>query len=796
MALDPCVPCACGDAGQFGMDRITYQMAVLRILCEISAGGGGGGGGGSSFDILCDPATGDPIIVVRDGTTGVTSFFELDGTTPFVGTPVVCQTTDTENVVSCLRVTVAGAWGSLGDIISDVRWYDTSTTPPTLTSQVYINQVTQAVVAGVLPANTEPCDINGARELVSFESLYYTHSLAEFNNGGEIAQLNSGGTQVVLNNIETSVQTTVVLGTTVTSPQSVAVSRDKTLIYALGGAGATQTIYTFTIAGALVSSFAVTAVGILSIYGIAVHPVTDALYGIRGVNTTNEPALYLIDPTTGTSSVVSVIESGVGPGSAGGGGANGALAITPSGRFFFAMKLSSQNFYYYEIFPLTEPPTAPGNAQSNSSAAFFITANTGSEVPMLSAFPYNNQDNLIVSTEPTVPQVVNVGGQTVLYEFPRVGSTNASRLAPAFDYTLLDKTYFTRNYYREADGTITVQDVNSAGAPIVVPVTAIVERDLQLASQAVTSKNVMLKFDWKSRFNWGQFSTAYKIFERRPDEHIRMRLSKSGAMGSTLSLSTVVGRPSMAFTTAASGNATITGLIEAASGAAFTTVVPISKSMKIYTFINGLQYSGGVANTVVDGATSGFVNVPTLTGSLTRYSTDGWAPTATISTWASYAMHTGEQVALNGTWVFSVTTTGTLVGTPVLAFDVELSDPITEIWTQNTYFDGHTTYTSPSGVEYPGQPVGSVIVTGVATPGTATVQVQSLTGAGYIDAGASSVTIRNSGAGTGVVNGVTVGIGSSYTFSGYFDPATQLYNRLQSFYLDGTGTTLDVAATF
>lgn len=60
-------------------------------------------------------------------------------------------------VTSCLEVTVAGAWGSIGDRIIETRWYDVNPTPPTLVSTLYFNETTRAAVTGVTSGNTAPC---------------------------------------------------------------------------------------------------------------------------------------------------------------------------------------------------------------------------------------------------------------------------------------------------------------------------------------------------------------------------------------------------------------------------------------------------------------------------------------------------------------------------------------------------------------------------------------------------------------------------------------------------------------
>lgn len=62
-----------------------------------------------------------------------------------------------QSITTCRVVTTGGAYGSVGDQISDIRYYNMLTTPPTLVSQTFINQTTMAVVTGVNDSNTDPC---------------------------------------------------------------------------------------------------------------------------------------------------------------------------------------------------------------------------------------------------------------------------------------------------------------------------------------------------------------------------------------------------------------------------------------------------------------------------------------------------------------------------------------------------------------------------------------------------------------------------------------------------------------
>lgn len=60
-------------------------------------------------------------------------------------------------ITSCLTVTVAGAWGSVGDRIQVIRWFDTAQLPPTSFIVTYINENTNSIVTGITPTNTQVC---------------------------------------------------------------------------------------------------------------------------------------------------------------------------------------------------------------------------------------------------------------------------------------------------------------------------------------------------------------------------------------------------------------------------------------------------------------------------------------------------------------------------------------------------------------------------------------------------------------------------------------------------------------
>ena len=104
MTQDPCDPCTCIPG--YMSDKVFYQK-TLQTLCDIKANTG--------------------------------------------------STSGTQSVSSCLEVTTAGAWGSVGDIITETRWYDVSTNPPTLLSVGYYNETTLSVVTGITSGNTKAC---------------------------------------------------------------------------------------------------------------------------------------------------------------------------------------------------------------------------------------------------------------------------------------------------------------------------------------------------------------------------------------------------------------------------------------------------------------------------------------------------------------------------------------------------------------------------------------------------------------------------------------------------------------
>lgn len=60
-------------------------------------------------------------------------------------------------VTSCLVVTVSGTWGTEGDRIQVIRWFDSMQATPTSFVTVYVNEITNEVVSGLTSENSEPC---------------------------------------------------------------------------------------------------------------------------------------------------------------------------------------------------------------------------------------------------------------------------------------------------------------------------------------------------------------------------------------------------------------------------------------------------------------------------------------------------------------------------------------------------------------------------------------------------------------------------------------------------------------
>jgi hypothetical protein len=76
---------------------------------------------------------------------------------------------DVEEVNFCHTITIAGPYGAVGDRIREIRWFDTTTNPPTQTSQVFINENTGATVLGVDVTNSIPCAVEDDEYLTENE---------------------------------------------------------------------------------------------------------------------------------------------------------------------------------------------------------------------------------------------------------------------------------------------------------------------------------------------------------------------------------------------------------------------------------------------------------------------------------------------------------------------------------------------------------------------------------------------------------------------------------------------------
>lgn len=148
---DPCTEVLCQDQASRDAQNILLEY-VKQIACNTTTSAGN-----SDYELLCSPDDGRPVVGIFTAGSP-TQFFEIDGVTPYVGgTPTRCSGLDIEETTTCLQITVAGAYGAIGDRIKLIRWFDTSTNPPTEIAQVFINETTGAVVTGVNNTNSQPC---------------------------------------------------------------------------------------------------------------------------------------------------------------------------------------------------------------------------------------------------------------------------------------------------------------------------------------------------------------------------------------------------------------------------------------------------------------------------------------------------------------------------------------------------------------------------------------------------------------------------------------------------------------
>lgn len=86
---------------------------------------------------------------------------------------------DMENTVECLEVSVAGAYGNVGDKIKHTRWYNTESGTPVFVSDEYINQETFTIVTGVTGANTIPCTESSLKLTLSPRAVNVTTSVGQ-----------------------------------------------------------------------------------------------------------------------------------------------------------------------------------------------------------------------------------------------------------------------------------------------------------------------------------------------------------------------------------------------------------------------------------------------------------------------------------------------------------------------------------------------------------------------------------------------------------------------------------------
>lgn len=70
---------------------------------------------------------------------------------------------DREVITDCLEVSVAGAWGAIGDRITHSRIYNLTTGIPVLESEQFYNVETLSIVTGINSTNTQACTANGSQ---------------------------------------------------------------------------------------------------------------------------------------------------------------------------------------------------------------------------------------------------------------------------------------------------------------------------------------------------------------------------------------------------------------------------------------------------------------------------------------------------------------------------------------------------------------------------------------------------------------------------------------------------------
>lgn len=118
------------------------------------------------FDVECftdDSGTTFYGVWELDGGTLVLNFYTVDAggnLTPYnpTSTPIPCIPNDIETTDECWVATADGVGYSTGDQVQEIRFWDTTTSPPTLTATVWYNQTTRTVIAAPPPqVDLEPC---------------------------------------------------------------------------------------------------------------------------------------------------------------------------------------------------------------------------------------------------------------------------------------------------------------------------------------------------------------------------------------------------------------------------------------------------------------------------------------------------------------------------------------------------------------------------------------------------------------------------------------------------------------
>lgn len=107
------------------------------------------------LEIMCNPLGGLVLAWVNEATTPPTLMYSNPDGTPYTGADPVSCNADREIIEGTLKVTVAGSYGAVNDIIQYYNVFDVSVVPRVLLETFYINKTTQTVVTGITTSNTE-----------------------------------------------------------------------------------------------------------------------------------------------------------------------------------------------------------------------------------------------------------------------------------------------------------------------------------------------------------------------------------------------------------------------------------------------------------------------------------------------------------------------------------------------------------------------------------------------------------------------------------------------------------------